>query len=408
MKSRSTFSVLFWIKTSKDSIDSATLYARITVDGKRVNLSLKHEIPLNQWDARRSKVSGRSLEAKEINEYIQHVRAELFSCYRDLKLEGEIIDAESVKKAYLKEEENLETLSSLFKYHNDNENHNLSQATISHYCTTQRYLLEFVGKKYKSKDLLLKRLDYAFVTGFETFLRNYHSKDHYGYMSNNGAMKHIQRFRKMVRIAINLGWINHNPLQGYSIKMHKNEREFLTQVELDKMVKLRTAIDRLDLVRDLFIFSCYTGISYGDMMNLDFKNLQSIDNSQWIITKRAKTDNSVRLPLLSIPLEIINKYSDHPRRKNSSLLPNLSNQKLNSYLKELADKCSIDKNLTFHMARHTFATTVTLTNGVPIETVSKILGHSRLATTQIYARVLDKKISADMKALRNILECKKS
>ncbi|MAM19785.1 MAG: integrase [Gramella sp.] len=404
MKSRSTFSVLFWIKTSKDSNDSATLYARITVDGKRVNLSLKHEIPLHQWDARRSKVSGRSPEAREINEYIQHVRAELFSCYRDLKLEGEFIDAESVKKAYLKEEENLETLSSLFKYHNDNENHNLSPATISHYCTTQRYLLEFVMSRYQTRDFVLKKLDYAFVVGFETFLRKYHSKDHYGYMSNNGAMKHIQRLRKMIRIAMKLGWINHNPLQGYVIKMERNEREYLTENELEKICLFKTGLKRLELVQDLFLFSCYTGISYGDIMNLEYKNLQDVESEKWIITKRAKTNNAVRLPLLSIPLRIINKYLDHPRRRGTKLLPELSNQKLNSYLKELADKCEIRKNLTFHMARHTFATTVTLTNGVPIETVSKILGHSRLATTQIYARVLDKKIAADMSVLKGVLE----
>ncbi|AVR44258.1 integrase [Christiangramia fulva] len=404
MKSRSTFSVLFWINTSRTSLEQSKLYARITLNGKRVNLSLKHEIPANDWDKKRSKVKGRTPEAQEINEYIQHVRAELYSSYRELMKADAEVTAEAVKAHFLGEEEDQKSLQDLFDYHNLHHNHNLSAATMSHYRTTQNYLLEYIYKINGKEDIHLNKLDFNFVTGFETFLRTYHPKHYHGTMSNNGAMKHLQRFRKMIRIALNLGWISNNPLKGYKIKMEKKEREFLTAPELASIENYATSVERLEIVKDLFVFSCYTGLSYCDLIVLNNSHLATIDDKKWILTKRAKTDTAVRLPLLKAPVDILEKYRDHPRRGEDNLLPRLSNQKLNSYLKELADKCKINKHLTFHMARHTFATTVTLTNGVPIETVSKILGHTRLATTQIYARVLDQKISQDMELLQRKLD----
>ena len=177
--------------------------------------------------------------------------------------------------------------------------------------------------------------------------------------------------------------------------------------ELRKIQDFQTKIERLRIVKDLFVFSCYTGIAYCDIMNLNEDNLVlGIDGKYWISTKRQKTKNSFKLPLMGPALSIVKRYHYHPKRRTNKLFPRISNQKLNSYLKEIADSCHINKHITFHMARHTFATTITLSNGVPIETVSKILGHSELATTQIYARVLDKKISEDMSGLESILESK--
>ena len=188
--------------------------------------------------------------------------------------------------------------------------------------------------------------------------------------------------------------------------MIKTERGFLSVKELEAIENFTTDIERLNIVKDLFIFSCYTGIAYVDIMQLKKDNiLLGIDGNNWIVTKRQKTNTPVKVPVLEQTQLIINKYKNNVRAESTgSLLPVLSNQKLNSYLKEIADVCGIKKNLTFHMARHTFATTVTLTNGVPIETVSKLLGHTKLTTTQIYTKVIERKVSDDMNALRTILK----
>lgn len=404
MRTKSTFSVLFWINSSRSKTNEAKLFARISINGKRVNLSLKHSINPDSWDSKRSKLKGRSSEVREINQYLDHVRSDLYSCYREIVQNQSEVTAHAVKASYLGEEAEQKTLQNLFDYHNLHHNHNLSAATLSHYKTTQKYLLEYVKSAYSAEAFPLNKLDFNFVTGFETFLRNYRPKHYQGTMSNNGAMKHIQRFRKMVKIALNLDWVSKNPLKGFQIKMEKKERDFLTSIELQALQDYNISIERLGIVRDLFLFSCYTGLAYCDIMALKSSQITEIDDKKWLITERSKTGNAVRLPLLKVPLEIIMKYQNHIRVGRGKLLPGLSNQKLNSYLKELADKCGINKHLTFHMARHTFATTITLTNGVPIETVSKLLGHSKIATTQIYARVLDRKIGNDMNALEKKLK----
>ncbi len=214
-------------------------------------------------------------------------------------------------------------------------------------------------------------------------------------------MKHIERLRKMVSLAFKMEWLDKDPFIKFEAKYEKKERGFLTLEELQSIENKVFMIQRLQLIKDLFVFSCYTGLSYGDVMNLTTDNIcKGIDGKQWIYSKREKTNVPVKIPILSKALDIIKKYESHPNRINKqTLFPTISNQKLNSYLKEIADVCSIQKNLTFYIARHTFATTVTLSNGVPIETVSKLLGHSKITTTQIYAKVIERKVSEDMERL---------
>jgi len=225
-------------------------------------------------------------------------------------------------------------------------------------------------------------------------------------MSHNTVMKHIQRLRKIITLAYHLEWIDKDPFVRWKPTFEVKQREFLNSHELDLLERYKFPIERLDRVRDLFIFSCYTGISYADIIALTKNNLMlGEDKNLWIITKRQKTGSPVKVPLLEKAEEILNKYGDHPVTEvTQSLLPVISNEKVNLYLKEIADAAQIKKNLTFHMARHTFATTITLSNGVPIETVSKLLGHNKIATTQIYARVIDSKISTDMEQLKNKLK----
>lgn len=231
-----------------------------------------------------------------------------------------------------------------------------------------------------------------FITDYEMYLRTECK------CNENTTAKFIQALRLIVVKAKNNGWIFADPFANYKIKKKRVDRGYLSQQEIDLIIEKVFTCQRLEQVRDVFIFCCFTGLSYIDVKQLRSKDIcSSIDDKQWIMTKRQKTKTSVNVPLLRIPLAILDKYKD--KLPDDALLPVLSNQKLNAYLKEIADLCGIHKNITFHMARHTFATTTTLLNGVPIETVSKMLGHTNIETTQIYARITNEKINSDMLGL---------
>ena len=255
-------------------------------------------------------------------------------------------------------------------------------------------------------DIELTELDYQFNLNFENFLRGQKPNHYQQKIGNNAVMKHIQRLRKMITLAYNIEWIDKDPFRKFKQKLLPTHRGFLTAEELKDLEELNIDSERLKTVRDTFVFCCYTCISYADLMLLTKKSVVlGLDNSYWIITQRQKTGNAIKIPLLSKALNLITSYMNDKRSLiNGTLFPKISNQKLNSYLKEIATPAGIQKNLTFHMARHTFATTVTLTNGVPIETISKMLGHTKLATTQIYAKVIERKVSDDMQLLREKLE----
>jgi integrase len=218
-------------------------------------------------------------------------------------------------------------------------------------------------------------------------------------------MKHIQRFRKIITLAYHLEWIERDPFVRWKPIFEKRQTEFLSANELSNLKTYYFPVERLDRVRDLFVFSCYTGLAYADLIRLNPDNVTiGIDGTNCIITRRQKTKTTVRIPILQKAQDLIDKYKRHPiTQVTETLFPVITNEKLNLYLKEVADAVGIKKNLTFHMARHTFATTITLSNDVPIETVSKLLGHTKLTTTQIYAKVIEKKVSEDMQVLRKKL-----
>lgn len=225
-------------------------------------------------------------------------------------------------------------------------------------------------------------------------------------MENNGVMKHLERFRKMIRLAVKLAWMDKNPFEFFKLKMQKFDRGYLSNEELLAIEQKEFNIQRIQYAKDLFVFSCYTGMAYIDVIQLTPHNIiLGMDGNHWIKTIREKTDTSVNVPILPKAALIIEKYRNNPRSiARGTLFPVISNQKLNSYLKEIADLCKIESHLTFHLARHTFATSITLSNGVPIETVSKMLGHTTIRTTQIYAKVVEQKVSQDMAKLRNLLD----
>lgn len=401
-----TLGIVFYLKKYKETNGKSPIYVRITVNKKRVEFSIKRRIATKEWHENKGRAIVNSEENLILNSYLEQIRSKIVNHYQDLMLGGKYVTANAIKDKYFGNDKMEFTLNKIIEYHNEHMKPILAWGTLKNYFTTQKYLARFLKQKFKDDDIPLSEINYKFISDFEFFLRKWHPVDHQKPLNNNGVMKHMERFRKMINTARKLEWITTNPFANFTARFEKVEREFLTFDELLAIEEKKFEVKRLDQVRDLFIFSCYTGFAYIDVINLSQDNLSlGIDRSYWLRTIRQKSNIPVQVPLLPKPLRIIEKYQNDPRViHNQKLLPGMSNQKLNSYLKEIADLCGIKKNLTFHIARHTFATTVTLTNGVPIETVSKMLGHTKLSTTQIYAKVVETKLSHDMNVLRSKLE----
>lgn len=409
MNSKITFGVHFMIRVDKLKEGKAPVYVRITVNTERILIGLKQWIEPRAWDERKGAGKGSKKTTQDLNHYLTEIRTELGECYRELQLKKKVITAEDVKNTFQRVDEIDHSLIALFEYHNEKEKHKLNCNTLSHYETSQRYLKEFIATHFRKKDLSLKDINYKFIADFENFLRDYQPEKNKKPIGNSGAMTHLIRLKKMLNLAINLEWLDRSPFRNFKIKIRHEQREFLSKTELLKIQAKKFSLARLDYVRDLFIFSCYTGLAYVDVQKLTPADIsQAPDGNKWLHTTRQKTSVVVRTPLLPKADLIIKKYGNDPRSiNNGKLFPLITNQKMNSYLKEIADLCGVNKNLTFHMARHTFATTVTLSNGVPIETVSKLLGHTKIPTTQIYAKVIQQKVSEDMLKLQEELKKQK-
>jgi site-specific recombinase XerD len=403
MRSSNTFGIQFVIRLPKQQKnDQATVFARISVNGRRCEISLKKKVNPQNWDEAKGKARGTKDEIRKLNEHIERVRTLISDGYHELVQQKKIVTVDAVKSLFLGADDNEITLIKLGEYHNTEMKDKLADGTMKNYYTTQKYIAKFLKYKYHRNDISLAELNYKFILDFETFLSKHQPKDHQKPLHNNGIMKHIERLCKMVNMAVTMDWLAKDPFAKYKQHFDKVERFYLTKEELSAIEKKKFTIERLQMVKDLFLFSCYTGLAYIDTMNLTAGNIvKGIDGNDWLITSRQKTDTNVRIPLLPQAEELIKKYQDHPKAINhGTLFPVISNQKTNAYLKEIADLCNINKAITFHIARHTFATTVTLSNGVPIESVSKMLGHTTIRSTQVYAKVVEQKLSEDMQNLK--------
>ncbi|MEC7772873.1 MAG: site-specific integrase [Bacteroidota bacterium] len=399
-----TFSIHFWLNIAKRNGDSAPIYARVTVDGKRAEISLQRQTSVTYWDTKAKKTTSRTPEGKALNTYLDQVYAKLLECHKQLSAEFELVTAKSIKARFVGHDERHKTLLELVAYHNQNMKGVLKPGTLKNYYTTENYIRRFLVKKKKTNDIYLKHLKYSFIIDFEQYLRKGPSLQNSNPLNNNGVMKHLERLRKLMNLAMDLEWLEKNPFTRYKLKFKRYKKEFLSQEELKLFQQADIKDKGYGIVRDIFVFSCYTGLSYTDVRLLDESNIVvGIDGERWIFTQREKNEQPVKIPLLEVAKQVLEKYEDHPHLNQGKLLPVYSNQKTNAYLKEITALLGISKNITFHSARHTFATTVTLSNGVPIETVSKMLGHTKISTTQVYARVLEEKISSDMSGLRRVL-----
>ncbi|MFT3920516.1 site-specific integrase [Cloacibacterium sp.] len=400
-----TFNLLFFIKKNKIRTNgTAPIYLRITIDGKAAEIAAKRYIDPKKWDNKAHKAVGNSQEAKILNAYLKTLEQQVYDFHYLMLKEEDFVTAESLKSKLLGTDVSTRMLIPIFQEHNDKVEALVGQdfapGTLERYKTSLKHTQEFLNWKYKVSDIDITKIDHVFIMDYDFWLRSVRK------CANNTAVKYIKNFKKIIRLCMANGWLSKDPFLGYKAKLKVVERPYLTKEEIQAIYEKEFASDRLNQVRDIFLFSCYTGLAYVDVKQLSKSNINiGIDGDQWIFTRRQKTDTSTRVPLLPLAQELVLKYENHPQCVNSDVLfPILSNQKMNSYLKEIASICGINKDLTFHIARHTFATTVTLSNGVPIESVSKMLGHTNIKTTQHYAKILDKKVSDDMSVLRNVLQ----
>ena len=371
---KSTFKVLYYLKKGSEKRNGeVAIMARITVDGKICQFSTKQNILPENWNVKAGKATGKA--AGQINKMLDDVKASLNHIYHEQQRRDNYVTAEKVKNEFFGHSENHATLLDLFVKHNNDVKQLIgiskSASTYQKYEVTRKHLEKFLMYKYKLSDIALQEINLMFITDFEVYLKTI------GKCNSNTTAKFMQFFKRIILIARNNGIITGDPFANYKIRIQKVDIGYLTEEEIEKILKLNLVSERLEHVRDLFIFSCFCGLAYIDVAGLRKEHIRkSFDGNLWIMTKRVKTGTHVNVPLLDIPKMILNKYKN--KLPNGKILPIISNQKLNSYLKEIADLSRIRKNLTFHQARHTFATTTTLSKGVPIETVSKMLGHTNI------------------------------
>ncbi|MCC4211251.1 site-specific integrase [Leeuwenhoekiella parthenopeia] len=404
-----TFSVLFFTRKLNRNKQELSIYARITVDGKCSEMSLKRKTSVNDWDPSKGRVRGTTAKARNLNSYLDQVYSKLLDAHKKLLDKDSLITADRIKAYYLGFDEDHMTLLDILEYHNSKMHGVLKWGTLKNYYTTAEYLSRFLKEIKKTDNIYLKQINYQFITEFEDFLRKVKPKKGQKPCGPNGTMKHLERFKKLLNLAIKLEWLVKNPFHSYSFKFEKNDRQFLTERELQKLEETFFKSASLERVKDLFLFSCYSGLSYIDLKELTTDQLvKGMDGKDWIYTKREKTQQSVKIPLLHSANTILKKYRGHNILEDSNaVFPVISNQKMNKYLKDIMLAIGVRKKITFHSARHTFATVVMLSNGVPIETVSKVLGHTKLSTTQIYARVMEDKLSKDMGKLDKLIQEKR-
>ena len=403
MKSKHSFSVNFYVRSDRKAFGTAPLYVRITVDGKMVYFATKKSVDPSQWDQKAQRLKGTSMENNSIRDRMRQLINEIGAAYDELRFQKELITAEKIK-AKVEGEDQGKTLKALIKYHFDQPGKLLAAGTLKNYYSTERFLTEFLKKK-KLSDIQLAKIDFKFLTDFGVYLRTKTPDKGQRVCTNNTVMKHMERLQKLMGLALKFGWIIRDPFIHFSRKLVTKDREVLDDDEL----RLIQNIDLPDVVqaavRDMFVFSCYTGLAYSEINSLSPCHITT-DNEGgvWLVMKRKKTlttnERSFHVMVLPIALALIQKYRFSPDAiHRETVFPCPSNQYTNRALKVVAEKAGINKNLTFHVARHTFATTVTLEKGISIESVSHMLGHSSIRTTQVYSKVKQKKVAAEMKFL---------
>jgi site-specific recombinase XerD len=379
------------------------IYVRVTVQGKRAELSTGKSILPEQWIVNAGRMKGSNVEARTINHFLDTVSVRLHKIFEDINAEGGLVTSDEIKQRYLGHQKQTNSLVMLFEQHNDlmkgQIGKGFSEGTWMRYVITLKHLKEYLRSVHNAEDVAIEKLKYSFISELEYFLKVNKNIGH------NTAMKYLKNVKKIVLLARKYQWIDHDPFINFKVTQVDVNKDYLTMDEITAIREKEFSIDRLGHVRDVFIFCCYTGLSYSDVLNLTIRDIHvGLDGETWLVINRKKTGVQSNVPLLPEAVKLVDKYKTKLMSELSGkLFPVTSNQKMNAYLKEIGDLCGITKKMTFHMARHTFATTITLSNGVSMETVGSMLGHKNLKTTQIYAKVVQDKVSREMKQLKAIL-----
>ena len=398
---KSIFRVVFYLRSNYVNKEGKTsVMLRIYLNNERLSLgSTGISVKSSQWDKEKERIKGRTTEALNTNLQLDNIASGLQSIFRRIEM-SDVVSLERIKSEFLGKKEEIDTLMQLFEKHNGDVAKQIGvsvgKATLQKYNVCKRHFSEFLEKQYKRSDLKLTELTYVVIREFDLYLRTEVGQN------PNTATKTMKTFKTITLLGQKMGVLLHDPFMNHRFHIEPVNRGFLTDEEILCIAHKQINIPRLELIRDIFIFSCFTGLAYIDVSNLTPDHIVTLGDKQWIMTQRQKTSVETNVLLLDIPKAIIAKYGGKTYR-NGKLFPMLTNQKTNSYLKEIADICGIKKNLTFHLARHTFAT-MSLSKGVPMESVSKMLGHTNIRTTQIYARITNKKIEHDMEELADKLD----
>jgi integrase len=403
-----TFTQIFVARKVKSREDESLVYVRLTLNQERKEFGLRIRIKSSEWDSKAQRLKGKSQTIKTINDQLELIANKYNRIFSEIKFNKGVVHLDEIIARFDGTDISTKqhTLLEIFEKHNKRAfeliGKNYAKATYQRFHTTKAHVEEFLKSK-KKKDIALTDLNKGFLIDMEHYFKS--KKD----CNHNTTVKYIRIVMMIARLGIDYGWISKDPFFGYKQSLQEVKRGHLLEDELERLENTDIPNKRIEVIRDMFVFCCYTGLAYADVSKLKPSNIITYpDGSLWINTSRTKTDVDSNIPLLPKAVEIIEKYKDHPETDvKGTVLPLRSNVKFNAYLKEVADLCGIEKNLTTHLARHTFATTVTLNNDVPLESVSKMLGHKNVKTTQIYAKVLDKKVGADMKILQEKLYGKK-
>ena len=393
---RSSFAILFFIRESRVRKDgTASIEIVLTVNGERCAFSTGKRVKSCNWDKAKQQVKGKDEEAQSLNNYLKTIKAKLYQKEAELLDRGFIITAELLRDAYFDKVESLKekSLFEVFAEHNKEQEklvgNGVSKATYWISVYTVRLLKEFVQQKYKREDLYLRELNLNFIQSFHTFLRIDKR------MAQNSSTKHLKLLKKIINLAVANSYMTTNPFITYKIEREPVDIDFLDEEELRKIINFDTPLPRLEKAKDMFLFGCFTGLSYIDIKTLSPEHFEKDNTGRiWIKKRRVKTGVLSRIPLLPIAKLILDKY-----KGGEKLLPIQDPPDINKYLKDIAILCDIKKRITFHTSRHTFASTVTLANNISLEVVSKMLGHTNTRMTNHYAKLIDKCIGEQMDKL---------
>ncbi|MFI3328655.1 MAG: site-specific integrase [Rikenellaceae bacterium] len=404
---RNSFAVLFFVNKSRLLKNGdAAIFVRITSNGSKAEASIKRSVPLRLWDQSKECSKGRDKVAAEINDCISSLRLKALSVYNKAKLSDKFYTARSIMDQVFGVDEDRITLLKAFRQHNEEcralIGSDYTATTVSRFDACCSILAIIIKERFKKDDILFDEIDPELIRQFELYLKTERGCSH------NTVINYMKWFKKITNRALANGWMQKNPFALVKYKEKRVVKEVLTKEEIEMIMNKEFGCPRLECARDVFVFCCFTGLAYYDAYDLTQKHIVKDSNGDvWIRKARQKTDVMCNIPLMGIAQSIIDKHKDHFQvKKTGHLLPAYSNQKMNSYLKEIADRCDIDKRLTTHVARHTYATVVCLANGVSMENIAKMLGHTDTRMTQHYAKVMDASIKRDMAVVAEIFNSK--